>query len=140
MSFRIHPYLRPHPHQNHHQIMKFQSYHDVFGHIVIAPATSYSNDDEDLFDYDGYLESLRNIPPSIPQSPCTLTNYLVMPFPIFVANPSPSQLSFQSSTPITPATLSKPPSPFLICKCPRKFIEELQANPSPLANELGHLI
>lgn len=140
MSFHIHPYSRPHPHQTHCQSIKSQSCHDVFGCLVLAPTTSYSNDDENLVDYEGYLENLRNIPPSIPQTPRTPPNYLVMPYPISTSNPSPNQPSFQSSTPITPANPINRPSPFLICKSPRKVIEEPQANPSPLANESGHLI
>ena len=43
MTFRVHPYARPHPHSTHHQNMKFQPYHDEFGHIVLSPTTSYSN-------------------------------------------------------------------------------------------------
>ena len=69
MSFHVHPYSRPRPHPTHHQNVKSQSYHDVFGHLVLAPATSHSNDDEDLVDYDGYIESLNNIPPSILHNP-----------------------------------------------------------------------
>ena len=138
MSFRFHPYSKPRPHPTHHQNMKSQSYHDVFGRIVLSPATSYSNDDEDLVDYDEYIESLRNIPPSTLQNPCIPPNYPVMPSHLPTSIPSPNQPSLQSSTPITLATPINPPS--LTCESPRKFIEEPQENPSSLDNESSHVI
>ena len=102
--------------------MKSQPYHDEFGHIVLSLATSYSNDDENLVDYDGYLESLRCLLPTIPQNPSIPPNYLVMPSHIAASPPSPNQPSFQSSTPITPAIPINPPPPALTHESPRNIL------------------
>ena len=45
--------------------MMSQSYYNEFGHPTFSPTLSYSNDDDDnLVDYDGYIESLRDITPN----------------------------------------------------------------------------
>ena len=86
--------------------MKYPSYHDVFGRLVLAPATSYSNDDEDLVDHDGYIESLRNIPPPTLQNPRIPPNYLVMP-----SHPPPSPPPSLQNPRIPPNYLVMPSHP-----------------------------
>lgn len=64
-----------------------QSYYDDFGHPTFSPTPSYSNDDDDLVDYDGYIESLRDIATNILQNPNIPPNYSISPSCIPTSTP-----------------------------------------------------